>query len=58
MKKIADFFRSISEDISKLIIYTRTLRELSQLSDRELKDLGIQREMIPSIASEVYYDNR
>lgn len=58
MKKIADFFRSISEDISKLTIYTRTLRELSQLSDRELKDLGIQREMIPSIASEFYYDNR
>lgn len=37
--------------------YRHTVNELSSLSDKELRDIGISRGMIHSIAMEVYYDN-
>lgn len=36
----------------------QTANELEKLSDRELRDIGIHRGMIRSIAMECYYDNR
>ncbi len=36
--------------IDEEIAYRRTVRELQQLSDRELDDLGIARRDIPAIA--------
>ena len=38
--------------------YRETLRELEKLSDAELKDIGISRGDIRSIAMETHYDNR
>ena len=48
--------RAIAE-LRKYRTYRKTYDELMQLSDRELKDLGISRSMIHSIALEVYTDN-
>lgn len=36
----------------------RTIRELNQLSDHELADLGLSRGMIRSVAMESIYDNQ
>ena len=38
--------------------YTRTIRELSVLSDRELGDLGISRCDIPNVANRSVYFNK
>ena len=35
-------------------VYRRTYRELSQLSSRDLRDLGIDRSQIPSIARQAF----
>ena len=35
-------------------LYRRTYRELSQLSSRDLSDLGIHRSQIPAIARQVF----
>lgn len=56
--KVPPFFTGIIEGFKLYRAYNETVRELSQLSDRELKDLGIHRSMIHSIAMEIYTDNR
>jgi uncharacterized protein YjiS (DUF1127 family) len=38
-------------------VYTRTVRELQALSERDLADLGIHRSMIEKIAHEAAYGN-
>ena len=43
---------------AKRRLYKQTVRELDGLSDRELRDLGITRGMIRSVAMESYYDNQ
>ena len=43
---------------AKRRLYNQTVRELDSLTDRELKDLGITRGMIRSIAMESHYDNQ
>ena len=35
-------------------LYRRTYRELAQLSERELSDLGIHRSQIPTIARQAF----
>lgn len=35
--------------------YTSTLRELGALSDRELKDIGLNRGMLPTVAREAMH---
>lgn len=39
------------------LVYRRTIRELSNLSDRDLADLGLSRSMIRSLAHEAAYGN-
>lgn len=45
----------VSERVAQYNTYRTTLSELSNLSDRELNDLGIDRTMIRSIAHEAAY---
>ena len=47
-------FLSLIRMINSLREYHRNLAELSQLSDRELADIGIDRADIPRIASGAY----
>lgn len=39
-------------------IYRETYNDLSKLTDKELKDIGIARGDIHSISMEAFYDNR
>ena len=55
--RIAGLFRAVAEARQKRTSYSRTLRELEQLSARELADLGIARALIPEIAREAAYGN-
>lgn len=42
---------TIREKLAKFAQYRRTLRELNQLEDRQLRDLGITRSDFKAIAS-------
>ena len=46
------FVSMILSKIRAYLAYRETVRELSQLTDRDLSDLGITRFQIPSIARE------
>jgi uncharacterized protein YjiS (DUF1127 family) len=39
-------------------VYKKTVAELSKLTDKELRDIGLTRGDIHSIAMETHYDNR
>lgn len=43
------------ENRARNAVYRQTLRELSDLTNRDLDDLGIHRSMIKSIATEAAY---
>ncbi len=49
---VSSLFGRISEALAKRRVYKRTYAELSQLSTRELDDLGISRSMISRLARE------
>lgn len=51
------FFYKIKKDLAMQAEINRTIKELSQLSDAELRDIGLTRGNIYSVAHEVYYDN-
>lgn len=51
-------FNLIKTKISKYQVYKNTIEELSSLSDKELKDLGISRFDIRNIAMEAYQNAR
>ena len=53
--RIAGLFRAVAEARQKRAVYNRTLRELEQLSARDLADLGIARALIAEIAHEAAY---
>lgn len=53
--KIAAFWAHAMEARAKRAVYTQTVSELSNLSARELADLGIHRSMIRRIAYESAY---
>ena len=53
-----EIFNKIRKYFQRRRAYKTTLRELSSLSDAELRDIGINRGMIRGIAMEVYYDAR
>jgi len=44
-------FRTIAEKLSAWRRYREAVRELSQLTDRELEDIGVRRGDIPFIAA-------
>ena len=44
-------FKSITEKLTAWRRYREAVRELSQLTDRELEDIGVRRGDIPFIAS-------
>jgi uncharacterized protein YjiS (DUF1127 family) len=48
--RFADFRRVIAERASRYALYRQTLAELHELSDRDLRDLGIHRTDIEQIA--------
>lgn len=56
---IVDRFKALTvrmrEAREKRVIYSRTIRELSRLDDRELMDLGISRYNIDEIAYQHAY---
>lgn len=52
--KMPKFVKDFYVRYKKYKTYKTTVKELSALTDRELKDLGIPRGMIHSIAMEVY----
>ena len=43
--------------IEKYNVYRSTLRELSQLNDRDLAELGLDRSMIRNVAMQAAYGN-
>ena len=47
---------NIADRIARRRIYNNTLRELSQLSGRELADLGLHRSQLKRIAFEAAYN--
>ena len=53
--RFAQLRAGVADAITRRRIYRRTVAELSQLSNRELADLGIARSMIRGIASETAY---
>jgi len=54
----SSWFKNYRQKLAQKRTYRNTLKELSQLSDRELCDIGINRGMIHSVAMETYFDNR
>lgn len=58
ISKILDWFDGISFEMNRSRKISETIKELSKLTDKELKDIGITRGDIHSIAMETHYDNR
>lgn len=52
---IAALFANLKDSIAKRRAYNKTLSELSQLSDRELADLGLHHSQIRSVAQQAVY---
>ena len=50
--------KSITEKLSAWRRYREAVRELSQLTDRELEDIGVRRGDIPFIAAGVFAQGR
>ncbi len=53
--RIAALFSAAQRAVQRRRIYNRTVNELSNLSTRELNDLGISRSMITRLACEAAY---
>jgi len=53
--RFAAALKSVKEAMHRRKLFMATKRELSQLSNRELTDLGISRSMITRIALEAAY---
>jgi uncharacterized protein YjiS (DUF1127 family) len=56
MKHILNLLDKITKRIERRRIYNKTLDDLSKLSDDDLRDIGIHRGMIRSIAMEACSD--
>ena len=50
-------FGKAKDAFARYRLYSRTMAELGQLSDRELADLGLTRGAIASVAHEAAYGN-
>lgn len=54
----AGFVRSLQDAIARRKVYRETVRELRQLSNRDLNDLGISASMITRVANEAAYGTK
>jgi len=54
-ERFATVLKSVKESMHRRSVFMATKRELNQLSNRELTDLGISRSMITRIALEAAY---
>jgi uncharacterized protein YjiS (DUF1127 family) len=54
----ADLMKTWKQNRARKARIAQTRRELSQLTDHELRDLGIGRSDITSIANGTFHDNR
>ena len=54
----ADLMKTWKRNRSRNAMIARTYKELSQLTNHDLRDLGIGRSDIRSIANGTFYDNR
>lgn len=52
---LSGMFKTVAERYGRYRVYRQTVAELSQLSDRELSDLGLSRAAIKGIAYETAY---
>lgn len=50
--------RRAQAELRRHYYYNKTFEDLNKLSDKELKDIGVSRSNIHSIALESYYDNK
>lgn len=55
---LLNWINSVIDDYNRNRKISNTIEALSKLSDKELKDIGISRGDIWSIAHEAYYDDR
>jgi uncharacterized protein YjiS (DUF1127 family) len=55
---LVDWFRSVKRNLAHQAKVNATIKELSALSDKELRDIGLSRCDIWSVAHEEYLDNR
>lgn len=53
--RIGNFLAGLNDNRRRYGVYRQTLRELNELTDRELSDLGLHRAEIDSIALEAAY---
>ncbi len=53
---LADMFGAMATRYAQHRLYTRTLRELGRLGERELADLGLHRASLKSVAYHATYD--
>lgn len=58
LSSLASWFKRLDATITRNRAINQTIKELSALSDAELRDIGINRGMIRSIAMETHFDNR
>lgn len=56
VERIAGFAAQLGARFARYKLFRATLSEMSVLSDRELRDLGLHRSQIKSIAFEHVYD--
>lgn len=58
MEWFSDMYRAYKKGAERRTLRRQTLRELRNLSDHELRDLGIGRSDIMSIANGTFHDTR
>lgn len=58
ISRLTAWFDTLFIEIRRARKASETIKELNRLTDKELKDIGITRGDIHSIAMGVYYDDR
>ena len=58
LTSLASWFKKLEAKLTHQSNVRATIKELSKLTDKELKDIGLSRGDIYSVAHEAYLDNR